>query len=305
MYAEEFNSTNIPHYFNTSANLNTYYPTGGNGTSKVTTLEIASGREGIISVDSTSFYFMLGDISLDSQPISFVSISDTVSVNSKPLINQYLLSNPIQVNNNSEFTYGVQYGASDSSIAAYILGEDGFVNFKVSLIDDNTSEVLGTFDNVTFTSDSVSDYEDLSYRINTSGIGNRTVRLKLTIEDNLNASYSLTDALADESVLEKSTRKVVDYNNGVEKITTYALSQNYPNPFNPTTTINYQLPQNGYVTLKVYDILGKEVSTLVNEQKNQGRYSVNFDGSKLASGVYVYQIRVNDYISSKKMLMIK
>ena len=85
----------------------------------------------------------------------------------------------------------------------------------------------------------------------------------------------------------------------------FNLYQNYPNPFNPTTIINFQLPQTGHVTLKVYDILGKEVATLVNELKNQGRYSVNFDASGLASGVYIYRIKVNDYISTKKMLLVK
>ncbi len=89
------------------------------------------------------------------------------------------------------------------------------------------------------------------------------------------------------------------------KLNNFQLCQNYPNPFNPATTINYQLPQTGYVTLKIYDILGKEVATLVNEQKNSGRYSVNFDASKLASGVYIYRIKVNDYVSSKKMLLLK
>jgi len=86
---------------------------------------------------------------------------------------------------------------------------------------------------------------------------------------------------------------------------TYHLSQNFPNPFNPATTIQYQLPKNGFVTLKIYDILGKEVAALVNDQKTQGRYSVNFDASRLASGVYIYQLLVNDYVSSKKMLFLK
>ncbi len=85
----------------------------------------------------------------------------------------------------------------------------------------------------------------------------------------------------------------------------FALEQNYPNPFNPVTTINYQLPQSGFVTLKVYDVLGNEAASLVNEQKNPGKYSVDFDASKLASGVYIYQLRVNEYLSSKKMLLLK
>jgi photosystem II stability/assembly factor-like uncharacterized protein len=92
----------------------------------------------------------------------------------------------------------------------------------------------------------------------------------------------------------------------------FSLEQNYPNPFNPATIINYQIPQAGFVTLKVYDPLGNEVAVLVSEQKDIGKYSVNFDASDLpagrggmTSGVYIYQLRVNDYVSSKKMLLLK
>jgi len=83
------------------------------------------------------------------------------------------------------------------------------------------------------------------------------------------------------------------------------LFNNYPNPFNPVTTITYQLPKDGSVTLKIFDMLGNEVRTLVNEQKAMGRYTVQFDASSLASGMYVYQLRVNDYTSTKKMLLLK
>ena len=91
----------------------------------------------------------------------------------------------------------------------------------------------------------------------------------------------------------------------VETPEVFALEQNYPNPFNPTTSIHFQIPKPGLVSLKVYDVLGKEVATLVNEQKDQGSYSVDFDASELASGVYVYQLRINNLVSTKKMLLIR
>jgi len=91
----------------------------------------------------------------------------------------------------------------------------------------------------------------------------------------------------------------------VEVINEYALSNNYPNPFNPVTIINYQLPKSGSVSLKIFDILGNEVRILVNEQKEMGKYTVQFDASSLASGMYVYQLRANDYTSTKKMLLLK
>jgi hypothetical protein len=96
-----------------------------------------------------------------------------------------------------------------------------------------------------------------------------------------------------------------DYYDGNTSPLTYDLSQNYPNPFNPSTTIKYQIPNAGNVTLKVYDILGREVTTLVDEFKNEGRYEVNFNASKLASGVYIYSIKSNDFTASKKLLFLK
>ena len=85
----------------------------------------------------------------------------------------------------------------------------------------------------------------------------------------------------------------------------FVLAQNYPNPFNPTTRIRYSIPHLEKVVLKVYDILGKEIATLVNEEKAAGNYEVKFDGSKLSSGVYFYQMRAGDFIETKKFVLIK
>ncbi len=85
----------------------------------------------------------------------------------------------------------------------------------------------------------------------------------------------------------------------------YSLSQNYPNPFNPLTVINYELASKNMVTIKVFDILGREVTTIVNEVKEAGRYNASFDASMLSSGVYFYQIKSGNYIDTKKMTLIK
>ena len=85
----------------------------------------------------------------------------------------------------------------------------------------------------------------------------------------------------------------------------FSLSQNYPNPFNPTTTIKYSLPTDTKVVIKIYDILGKEVKTLVNDFKKAGFYQETFDGTNLASGVYFYHIEAGKFIQSKKMVLVK
>ena len=85
----------------------------------------------------------------------------------------------------------------------------------------------------------------------------------------------------------------------------FELQQNFPNPFNPSTLIQYQVPENIFFRLKVYDSLGKEISTIVNEQKNPGNYSFDFNGKELSSGVYFYVLEAGDFISMKKMILIK
>jgi len=85
----------------------------------------------------------------------------------------------------------------------------------------------------------------------------------------------------------------------------FALDQNYPNPFNPTTIIQYSIPQRSNVTLKVYDVLGNEVVTLVNEEKDRGVYSINFDAPTLASGIYLYSLQSGSFVETKKLMFIK
>ena len=85
----------------------------------------------------------------------------------------------------------------------------------------------------------------------------------------------------------------------------FELNQNYPNPFNPTTTIEYQIPKQSHVTLMVFDILGNQVSDLVNKNEPAGKYSVNFNASKLSSGIYFYRIDAGNYVQTKKLMVLK
>ncbi len=85
----------------------------------------------------------------------------------------------------------------------------------------------------------------------------------------------------------------------------FHLSQNYPNPFNPTTTIQYTIPKEAFVTIKVYDDLGREIATLLNERKAIGNYSVDFNSSNLSSGIYFYRLISGTYSATKKMILMK
>jgi len=90
-----------------------------------------------------------------------------------------------------------------------------------------------------------------------------------------------------------------------ETPTTFALWQNYPNPFNPSTNVRYELPTSSDVRLSVYDLLGREVSVLVNERKEAGVHQVTFDASDLASGVYFYRLQAGDFVQTHKLCLVR
>ena len=98
---------------------------------------------------------------------------------------------------------------------------------------------------------------------------------------------------------------VTGVNNNNIELSSFKLSQNYPNPFNPSTTINFVVPYQTRVTLKVYNVLGSEVATLVNGEKPAGSYNVTFNAGNLASGVYFYQLQAGNFIATKKLMLVK
>ncbi len=83
------------------------------------------------------------------------------------------------------------------------------------------------------------------------------------------------------------------------------MIQNFPNPFNPSTTIYYSIPELSFVTLKVYDVLGNEIVTLVNEEKSIGTHTIEFDATALPSGIYFYRIQAGSFVETKKMVLMK
>ena len=102
----------------------------------------------------------------------------------------------------------------------------------------------------------------------------------------------------------KAPKKIIA-NQNLNSPVDYSLEQNYPNPFNPTTQINYSIREAGLVQLKIYDILGKEIANLVNENKETGNYIVDFNAAELPSGVYIYQLTTPGFTQARKMILAK
>ena len=115
---------------------------------------------------------------------------------------------------------------------------------------------------------------------------------------------SLSDYV--QNIYNENFQSVLAVNNISSEIPVqFELSQNYPNPFNPITNLEFGISDLGFVSLKVYDALGKEVKTIVNEIKKPGRYKVDFDGSGLASGIYFYKLSIGGFSETKRMILLK
>jgi hypothetical protein len=99
--------------------------------------------------------------------------------------------------------------------------------------------------------------------------------------------------------------KIIPQNNETIAPVEYKLEQNYPNPFNPTTSIYYRLKKAGYVTLKIYNMLGQEIAGLVKENQSEGYHSVEFNAFDIPSGIYFYQIKSGEFSDIKKMMLVK
>jgi len=179
-----------------------------------------------------------------------------------------------------------------SQVAALLLN---IVSLKIAQYEVVTTDNKTAGDVLTFTSELIED-----------GVGSND-ELAKDLAEQVNLRQIIPAGLVDpsQSILYKGGKdqSLIDWDAGFPL--EFALHQNYPNPFNPTTTIKFAIPEQTHVSLKVYDALGREVLTPVNENLPKGIYTINFDASKLTSGIYIYQIMAKNFVDTKKMLLIR
>lgn len=218
------------------------------------------------------------------------------------------------VNNNFGFVYDNDQTSVSPKFALALLNQDNYNFFAV----DNPTHIYDGFSDEekwnfisSGTANSSSKPSDISMVIS-GGPYDIPANQGITVAFVVAASDSLNEL---GSIIEQSRNKYVEIptsinENGIEVPNSFALFQNYPNPFNPTTRIKYSIPivetlHAMSVQLKIYDVLGREIATLVNENKSAGNYGVNFDASKLTSGVYYYQLKSGSFVETKKMILVK
>lgn len=270
-------------------------------------LPITNGRGVYLTKDQQQLFFIIGNVNFDGEDVSFTEVKDTVRLEDNlKKVNNFLQTEPFSLKINSTFSFAVRYGSRDSAVAKNNMKEGQFASFKVEMIDDASGCVIGSYLDEKLDKDNLFRFKESVFKVNSNGIGSKLVRLRLSVNENMKSRYTISEMLLGNGIsLSKSLKEVELGLNGSLEVKEYSLSQNYPNPFNPTTVINYALPKASKVSLRVYDILGKEVATLVNGYEEMGKYSVQFNAYNIPSGIYFYEIRANDFVKSGKMLLLK
>jgi hypothetical protein len=201
----------------------------------------------------------------------------------------------------------------DSNIEPDFTNESNECKYKIYRGESANCDEEPVYYYLNSVSPSASEYIDNSVLIFTGAIGSyncgnikKTVSYKISaVDNNINESLKSDRAIIRgyfEGCYENNNDKFVLKNNIPSK---FNLMQNYPNPFNPVANIKYDLPKDIFVTIKIFDINGREIKTLVNEFKNAGSHLISFNGTEFASGIYFYRIQAGDFIQVKKMLLIK
>ncbi|MCC7094367.1 MAG: chitobiase/beta-hexosaminidase C-terminal domain-containing protein [Ignavibacteriaceae bacterium] len=298
------NSTSAPYFLNRCIDDFTYIPDGLGKITEDGLIDISYGRSGIVEKNGIEFVFNIGDVLLDGETIKFIERADTIPILNLEELNALVRTDTLNLDAESELIFSDYYYVVDSEIADSLLSDDLNVNFKCQLVKLSSGEVVGEFEEVNYNKNNLEAYGYQGYLIDCTGIAAGKYYLRLATSVNEEVNLSLSDIQMDEVLLEKSKLNVRNFK-GSELPLEYSLEQNYPNPFNPNTTIKFQIPKEGMVTLKVYDILGAEVAILVDEEKVAGKYEVNFDANNLASGIYIYCLNVNDFANVKKMVLLK
>lgn len=277
--------------------------------------------KGVVNMNDIDYVFNMGPIFVATGPQVdmplFGDALNEVTPVSGIEFNEYLRSEPFALNNGDTLILG----ATANYIA--VNKQDFYpLKYTVNLMNANTQEVSRVLfsDTIHIEDEEMTEYYR-GFVFSDLNPEDGNVYLQIMVEDvsNADTKYNYVGIYQGESEVSDRSGRIdpthgvfVDFGHGrnpsnvlTVKPTSYSLAQNYPNPFNPTTTIRYSLPNDGLVQIKIYDLSGKEVMNLVNENKVAGNYEVKFNGANLSSGVYFYRINTGEFVQTKRMVLVK
>jgi hypothetical protein len=263
-----------------------------------------TGRKETVAYKNAEYSASLNDLTLDGGKIEFTDQPDSLKAASKDSLGVYILSEAFIPSKGQALSFNIRYAVSDSLKAVKDLKDGGQIKFRYDLVDAQSGMLIDRLLEIGQSSQLLRTKGNENYTLAFPDMKGKSVKIRFSAENVPGAQYAFTKLFLTKESLQKSIKKELELSSNAV-IKDYRLEQNYPNPFNPVTTIRYQIPSPEKVTLKVYNLLGQQVSELVNGYQDAGSYEVKFDASKLSSGIYVYSLQAGKRQFSKKLTLIK
>lgn len=321
MYVSSFYPYSTPYYFVKSNSL------GSAGLGKTTEYSYSGKRGIVLENNNAGLYYSIGNIVVDGVSINFIPNIDEVSrrgnrdsvkyhgiksiYNNTETVNGLLASEPFDLKKDSQIEFNDYFGVADSVAGVSVLGEKGYIVFKVELLDDASDKVIGTIKESEFTVKNLRPNELSAYKLSRGLPAGRKVKIRIVLSTNVeNPQWSIIDDyMGLKDGLKKISANEISLE-GSEFITDYALHRAYPNPFNPRTTIAFDLPEEARVEIVVYDLMGREVWKSAKANYSPGTYSVvwngtNHSGQSVGTGVYLVRLNSAKFTATQKILLMK
>jgi len=200
---------------------------------------------------------------------------------------------------------GLLYKVNLNTLNKSILFDNGMMisELKVRNVDlETTDEIILVDDKIKIVDSQTFELKYSTNEVNASAFSNYLIIEDIDNDTLMNFIWNNSTGLFEYELTTKFLTGIKQY-----EVTpfSYNLSQNYPNPFNPSTKIQYEIPERSFVTIKIYDVLGNEIDVIANEERLQGKYEIEFNGTSLTSGIYFYQIQAGNFVETKKMILLK
>jgi len=321
MYVLSFYPYSTPYYFVKSNSL------GSAGLGKTTEYPYSGKRGIVLENNNAGLYYSIGNIAVDGVSINFIPNVDEISkrgnrdsvkyhgsksiYNNTETVNGLLVSEPFDLKKDSQIEFNDYFGVADSVAGVSVLGENGYITFKVELLDDASDKVIGTIKESEFTIRNLRPNELSAYKLSRGLPAGRKVKIRIVLSTNVeNPQWSIIDDYMDlKDGLKKISAKEISLESS-EFITDYALHRAYPNPFNPKTTFRFDLPEETHVEIVVYDLMGREVWKSAKTHYSAGTYSVvwngvNQSGQPVGTGMYIVRLKSLRYSATQKVLLMK
>jgi len=273
---------------------------------KISGQSVAHHRRGVLGIGGAELVFELGEFEVGGTEVKLFPYVDTLAIGHTGKWEEMFRTESFPVSNQTNLNFLRSSAVINPARLKNVLPNGAKVAFQLEAVDAPSSQVLAVIDQQDVTNNPApSSRENKSVVFNLAGNKEIFLRVGISIPTGVTPTQAMVESYIEsqaDSVAKQIAGKTIEIHLTPKD---FSLSQNYPNPFNPTTTITYRIPDDNYVSLKVYDILGTEVATLVEGSQKAGEYRVQFDGKSFGAGIYLGRLRVNYVVKTIKLALVK